>query len=717
VGWFASLAGTSADNVYRRTSSGWVNQNVPCGALDCPISEFGIQGQGADANILAAEGGLGATGTRTFRSTNGGSSWSSKNYDSTDAIVPLPASYAGIDVAADFSTSGTAFMSPTYINAAVMKSNNKGASWSDTGLSNRGLFAQGNSTPSDTTWFVRMRVGGANPAGSDTCPVGFPCEWYLTTNMGDSSAYVRVVRSNQPTDANDFEEADRSPTFASDGVMYLTRRGKGSNRIIKSTDGGHTWKSLTTNPTDTDQVTNVALVSASTIYVGTDVGNILWSTDGGNNWQTGTTDVGNRVLDIDFASDFATSNTMFVTAVSTSNTYEVWKSTDGGRTFTQLGTSTGAWGSGTAAVPSASLTLSPDYATSKMAFLTIRGAGDNDIWRIKTDDASAKWTGLGLVGADEEASTLNLFSTPGVGDGVELYFNADVDAAAGAGTTRHVARTFYPETINKTTYSKMVLASRTAFGDGTGGAAPTTAVSNWAQTGIRAHAQGRQWYWFPGSNPSAGQAPGRITNMLETTAFLTPPSISTPANNTSVPTNTGQNGVPTTLSWTNIDRVQSWDVQIALDADFNQTLVDSAVQGSAPGVVGTLCGAGGAALNGCVTTPSAVVSSTAAGATNQIIVAALVQGQSYFWRVRARTVLDCCLGAAPSGCVVHAGTVRCCQPGRTVVADAADSCGQRDSAEHGPDPTELEQSGWHGPVRDSGPPAEQRWPGHRPDHR
>jgi hypothetical protein len=39
-----------------------------------------------------------------------------------------------------------------------------------------------------------------------------------------------------------------------------------------------------------------------------------------------------------------------------------------------------------------------------------------------------------------------------------------------------------------------------------------------------------------------------------------------------------------------------------------------------------------------VTTPSAVISSTAAAASTQIIVAALVQGQSYFWRVRARTV-------------------------------------------------------------------------------
>jgi hypothetical protein len=39
-----------------------------------------------------------------------------------------------------------------------------------------------------------------------------------------------------------------------------------------------------------------------------------------------------------------------------------------------------------------------------------------------------------------------------------------------------------------------------------------------------------------------------------------------------------------------------------------------------------------------VTTPSAVISSTAAAASNQIIVAALVQGQSYFWHVRPRTV-------------------------------------------------------------------------------
>src|SRR5206468_13012193 len=56
---------------------------------------------------------------------------------------------------------------------------------------------------------------------------------------------------------------------------------------------------------------------------------------------------------------------------------------------------------------------------------------------------------------------------------------------------------------------------------------------------------------------------------------------------------------------------------------------------SAPQAPATNCPA---ALNGCVTTPSAVVSWTAAAASTQIIVAALVQGQTYFWRVRARTV-------------------------------------------------------------------------------
>ncbi|MCX6023265.1 MAG: hypothetical protein NTZ05_16375, partial [Chloroflexi bacterium] len=493
-------------------------------------------GLGADANVLATEGGAGASSRRSFRSTNGGSSWSVKDIDSADAVVPLGASNVAVGLHPDFWNNGVAYLGVPAVNGGVMKTRNRGASWQDTGLGNRASFATTVNVVNDATWFVRTST-----AGTAACLAPSVCEWYLTTNMGDGAGYVRVVRSNQPTELYDFEEMDRSPTFATDGVAYLTRRGTGANRIIKSTDGGSTWKGLTTNPTDTTQVTVLMLLSATTVYIGTSEGKTLWTADGGGSWQESTTDVGGRVLDIDFARDFATSHTLFVTAVSTANAYEVWKSTDGGRTFGLLGTSVDAWGSGTGATPFAVLTLSALSGANKTLYLQMLGAGNNDIWRINYDDPKAKWTGLGVATADQPVISLQSFAAVGVGDGELMYFNA----------TGKVGRTYYPLTLNTTNYASLVLPTRRTFGDGTG--AQTSFLGLRAQTSP----QGLQHYRV---------AAGRITNLLEPLAFLRPPVIAAPADNAGIPTNTGENGVPTTLTWSNIDGVQSWDVQIALDA-------------------------------------------------------------------------------------------------------------------------------------------------------
>lgn len=617
AGWYAGFAtAAGAGNLFKRSSSSW-DAKSPCAPLPaaCPIAGVAARGFGSDANVLASQFGVAVGTTNVYRSTNGGSSWSAKNVDSTDAIAGLTGGKMMLAAHPQMVSNGIGYVSLPGPTGAVMKTSNKGASWADTGLSNAhvagvGLGAAAASVANDSTWFIRM----AN---------GTTFEWYKTSGMGDSSPYQRVVRSTGS--GFDFTELDRSPAFNTDGIAYLTRRGEGSDRMIKSTDAGLTWKAITTNPIDTEEIQTVQAASASQIYLGTDEGHILWTTDGGSSWTQSNTDVGNKVLDIDLSTDFATDNTLFVTAVSTSNTYEVWRSTDGGTTFTQLGSSTGAWGSGTAAVLSAAITLSPLYKTDKMAFFRVRGANDNDIWRLKTD-GTGNWEPVGTGSGDQEFGDVSLFAAPGIGDGIVLYATANVDDAAGA---QFVLRTFNPLTVTKNNFTDSKLVSRNTFGDGT----VNTGLNQY--TLIRTHTTGRQWYRF-----IAAAGAGRIANLLETKEFLAPVATNSPLNNSNVPTNTGDNGVPLTLTWQNVDRVRNWDVQMALDPDFKQLLVD-------PTTTAGLCGPGGP--NGCMTNPSATVSA-AALVSSTVISTSLVQGNTYYWRIRARAV-----GSSITTAAVHPG--------------------------------------------------------------
>ena len=625
VGWYLGITGAAGttNNVYKRSSGAWDNKDA-CGALaNCPVAEVAVQGFGADANVLATQFSAAAGATNVYRSTNGGSTWNAKNVDSSDTVVQLTGGRLTLAMHPGYITNGTAYLSVPEAKGSILKTTNKASSWAETGLSNVATLAQSVSIASDSTWFIRQRVAGIGGGSALNSCDGFICEWYKTTNMGDSSPYQRVVRS---TGAQfDFEEMDRSPTFATDGIVYLTRRGKATPRMIKSTDGGVSWKTLTTDPGDTvnEQVTVVVPASASQLYVGTDEGKVLWTADGGSTWVQSNTDVGNRVFDIDLSPAFATDNTLFVTALSTANAYEVWRSTDGGTTFTQVGTSSGAWGSGGpfAGTTPVLLTLAAGYATNKMAYLMPRGSGDQDIFRMKTD-GTANWEGLGTASGDQPFGVIQVANAAGVGDG-EVLYAASVTAAT-------VVRTFFPQTSTKANYNDNRLVSRTTFGDG-------ATVATTGMTGFRTHALGRQWWAVAG---------GRIVNMLEIAGQPTPVA---PLNNSNVPTNSGQDGVPLTLTWQNVDRARAWDVQISLDPDFKQFIVDPTSTGDA---FGTPCQtAGGAAIAGCVVNPSGTVTA-GTGALNSAtsMIAALVQGNTYYWRVRVRRV-----GQTSAVAATHAG--------------------------------------------------------------
>ena len=82
------------------------------------------------------------------------------------------------------------------------------------------------------------------------------------------------------------------------------------------------------------------------MFVGSSEGHVIRTSDGGFTWDMSSTDMGNNVMDIAISPEFATDNTLLVSVRSTADNYEVWMSSDGGATFTQVGSSSGPWDSG-----------------------------------------------------------------------------------------------------------------------------------------------------------------------------------------------------------------------------------------------------------------------------------------------------------------------------------------------------------------------------------
>ena len=210
----------------------------------------------------------------------------------------------------------------------VHRSTNGGSSWSDTGLTN---------TAYDEVMDLHA-VNGATLFGvfSD----GSNTSVFRTDNEGSSGDWLRVNRSEGVS------AIECSPNVSADGGCYLLRGGQSEQQVLRSTNGGNNFDLTDSDPSDDGFIHSMKVVSSSTVFVGSSEGHVIRTSDGGFTWDMSSTDMGNNVMDIAISPEFATDNTLLVSVRSTADNYEVWMSSDGGATFTQVGSSSGPWDSG-----------------------------------------------------------------------------------------------------------------------------------------------------------------------------------------------------------------------------------------------------------------------------------------------------------------------------------------------------------------------------------
>jgi len=174
-----------------------------------------------------------------------------------------------------------------------------------------------------------------------------------------------------------------SPSYGSDGRIYLANKTRDEDGVWRSLDGGATW-----SPSGLPDL-EVRTLEASpdfaadgTLFAGT-LGEGMWvSTDGGDGWSAANVGLpaGEPLIvdDLAISPDFAADGTVFASLLS----HGVWWSTDGGASWSPRG-------AGLPLDASRAVVVSPDFGADRTLFHT------NHDWVWRSTDAGASWHRLG----------------------------------------------------------------------------------------------------------------------------------------------------------------------------------------------------------------------------------------------------------------------------------------------------------------------------------
>jgi photosystem II stability/assembly factor-like uncharacterized protein len=198
-----------------------------------------------------------------------------------------------------------------------------------------------------------------------TLPCLLPAQWNMVYNHGDQEYAMEVVskdtvfvgsawsgRIHQTTNGgqgwsfyqtiftsswfNDMHFPTKSVGYACGGTAF----GIHKNFIAKTTNGGQTWDSLTSNSFTGYSFMNIHFANATTGFVSGEAGLLLKTTDGGTTFTSVNLPNGGTVTEIDFPSVslgfFATQK--FLT--SSSYVYSIVRTTDLGNTWNTVYTDT-----------------------------------------------------------------------------------------------------------------------------------------------------------------------------------------------------------------------------------------------------------------------------------------------------------------------------------------------------------------------------------------
>ncbi len=305
------------------------------GPTTVPVNGLGYQSAGigrvnciridpSNVNIIW----VGTPGGGLWKSSNGGTSWTSN----TDAFSTLGVS----DIALHPTNSNTMYIATGDADGAdtysigVLKSLDGGVTWSTTGLSFQ---------TSGQNRIARLLI---NPTSPDILIAFTNSGIYRTINGGTN--WTSVIGGNFFD--GEFKPGDPNTVYAG------SYSGSGTGKVYYSTNGGQNFTQATGLPTSNILRTSIAVSAASpnTVYVlaanSTDYGyNALYkSTNSGvsytqvNNtpnllgWESDGTDAGGQGwYDLALAVSPLDANIIYVGGVN------LWKSTNGGSTFTNTG--------------------------------------------------------------------------------------------------------------------------------------------------------------------------------------------------------------------------------------------------------------------------------------------------------------------------------------------------------------------------------------------
>ena len=613
---FSQGVGTAGvlGGVFRFNGAAW-ERKTPAAGTQCggDVSDMVVSGNGSSVKIVAAL--LGSN--QVCRSTNEGSSWSKAEADGGDTMCDqcrISTSIAAVPstttVAGNRTTPNTIFWATsadatgTTASGGLAMSTDLGSSWMDTGLTNAPFIA-GSTQEADAN-----RTFNNAAVGTTGCAAGAGCERsaFWTENWGTGAAWRRSLRYT----GSDATIGPLPGSFLTDNTMIVTRGtqtaggtsfGATTDNLLKTSDGGRTWKKTTSDPfasgPDTNElITANSIQSGSVFFIGGNKGHVSTSTDGGASWTLLAKDFGEGVDEFDFVDP---ARTMFiVTGQDSDNVRKLWWTGDSGATFTQIGDGAGAWGTGNPNFTGFSTAIEGLDATGKGTVLALAGAGVStaDLFRFDLSKTGSTWVDGDTdttFGVSTTWSSMFAVRTPGTGDGVTVYLSR---TSAGLGDPQMV-RSVYPFTSTSSDWSAR--QAMTTQRSGNGGGAQISSCKDAARC-----------YQY-------GNA-GRVQDIVFTPDFLAGPTVSSPANNGSLPTNVGNDGIPAVFRWNSVGKANCYDIQISLDNNFRNPTFD----GTATGFTAGACGPTGAGVS--------------TGSSYQVTAAifALVTGQQYWWRTRVR---------------------------------------------------------------------------------
>ncbi|MCC6888619.1 MAG: FG-GAP repeat protein, partial [Hyphomicrobiales bacterium] len=335
---------------------------APAGGSSGRINSIAIQPSNPSVIYIgAATGGV-------WKTTNGGASWTAL----TDTQCSTAMGSVAIDPS-NFQTiyAGTGeanFSADSYYGCGVLKSTDGGATWTQLGA---GIFdtATGGATISKVL---------INPSAAQTVFVASSFGLYRSTNGGTS--FSQVLSQTPVTDLV-MDPTNSNILYAGVGNVF----GNAGNGVYKSTDGGTTWSKLGGGfPTSSVGRISVAIAPSAPATLFAAVQNsstssllgLYRSTDSGSTWSamaaTGASCAAQCWYDMYVVVDPTNANTVYFGGLS------LYRSADGGGSFTDIGTSIHVDHHGFA--------FHPGVAT------TIYAGSDGGIY--KSTDSGSSWTNL-----------------------------------------------------------------------------------------------------------------------------------------------------------------------------------------------------------------------------------------------------------------------------------------------------------------------------------